>query len=307
MIERHFAKYGAESKFLSLLELGRPWNGSISGIIALLGCFLVSKEPLSLFDAIRIFLSFLFLWMGGAIINDLQDINIDKINMPFRPLQSGRVTLSEARTFSFLLYVGGLLLALSLGFNFFALFLLFFVLTVFYSVPPISLQRRGVLSNFTMAIVFVFIPAVTGAVFVYGLVNFSVFFWMAILCLTILFGFCLIMKDFKDIRGDKRHGKKTFVVRVSLKNARWTSVIGTVMFFPLTTYFFSRLFDYQFIFALLSGVIYVFLVYIEIKDTKKYIPIEEDKRFGEVRLTLLCYVILLLIFSIINYYRLIFT
>lgn len=181
VIERSFAKYWKDIKFLSLLELGRPWNGLIIGIVAVLGVFLFSLTMPSLFDLLRIFLSFFFVYMGGTTLNDVYGIETDKVNMPFRPLQSGRVTLSEAYLFAFSSYIISLLITLSLGFSFLLVYFVFLILSFLYSVPPISLEKSGIIGNLTLAIVTILVPAIAGAAFASNEFNFPQFFWAAIL------------------------------------------------------------------------------------------------------------------------------
>lgn len=298
VIERSFAKYWKDIKFLSLLELGRPWNGLIIGIVAVLGVFLFSLTMPSLFDLLRIFLSFFFVYMGGTTLNDVYGIETDKVNMPFRPLQSGRVTLSEAYLFAFSSYIISLLITLSLGFSFLLVYFVFLILSFLYSVPPISLEKSGIIGNLTLAIVTILVPAIAGAAFASNEFNFPQFFWAAILCFTALFWFVSIIKDFKDIKGDKKHGKITFVIRVGRRNAILTCLLGTIIFFPLTIYLFSMFFAYSFIFFIISSAVFICLIYVEMENIKKYEPLVEDRRFSNARLTLLCFIILILFFAI---------
>src|SRR5690606_38580095 len=48
------------------------------------------------------------LYLGGMVLNDLCDVEIDRAERPFRPLPSGRVSMAAAKSLTWLLFAIGI-------------------------------------------------------------------------------------------------------------------------------------------------------------------------------------------------------
>ncbi len=82
---------------------------SISGLFVGLSAF---EFPLDIpFSALLLIMASVFLYAGGVILNDVFDIEIDKVERPERPIPSGVVPLGNASLFGFILLVIGIGLA----------------------------------------------------------------------------------------------------------------------------------------------------------------------------------------------------
>ncbi|MFD2101515.1 UbiA-like protein EboC [Flagellimonas iocasae] len=78
---------------------------SIAGLFAHLDAFQLPVVGSFLF--IPLILASVFLYAGGVVLNDVFDIEIDKVERPERPIPSGVVPLGNARAFGFvLLFIG---------------------------------------------------------------------------------------------------------------------------------------------------------------------------------------------------------
>lgn len=157
-------------------------------------------------------------------LNQLYDIEIDKINKPFLPLAAGSLTISQAR----LTIISTLITGISFCFVTSATSPLRIVLLgsailgTLYSAPPARLKRfpllasiailtvRGLLVNlgfFAHASMF----SNLGEVQFPGIIKFSALFF-------VLYGIVIaLLKDAPDIKGDRRFGIYTFSVRLGAK------------------------------------------------------------------------------------------
>ncbi|WP_318312517.1 UbiA-like protein EboC [Flagellimonas crocea] len=78
---------------------------SVAGLFGGLNAF---EMPLvGSFTFLLLVLASVFLYAGGVVLNDVFDIEIDKVERPERPIPSGRVTLQKARLFGYVLLLIG--------------------------------------------------------------------------------------------------------------------------------------------------------------------------------------------------------
>jgi len=90
-----------------LLDLIRPVNCIMIGFAVIVGAF-VSKPPsipwLQL--ALGFFTGF-FICAYSMSVNDIYDLEVDRVNRPDRPIPSGRISVRQASTFSLVMLVAG--------------------------------------------------------------------------------------------------------------------------------------------------------------------------------------------------------
>ncbi|MDG6911011.1 MAG: geranylgeranylglycerol-phosphate geranylgeranyltransferase [Nitrososphaerota archaeon] len=94
------------------IKLIRPVNCTMIGFAVIVGAF-VSKPP-SVFPA-QLALGFLtgfFICAYSMVVNDVYDVDVDRVNRPDRPLPSGGVSMREANAISTATLVAGLACAL---------------------------------------------------------------------------------------------------------------------------------------------------------------------------------------------------
>ncbi len=158
---------------------------------------------------------------GGNAINDLFDIDIDRINRPERPLASGRLSRNQVTAF----YAGTTLagLALSASINMWTLLIAAFaaVLVFLYS---FKFKRKILTGNLVVA-------AVTGLAFIYGgaaVADIRDVYPAAIFAfLTNLIR--EIIKDAEDVRGDGEIGVMTIATKYGTKTSAWLSIVLTII------------------------------------------------------------------------------
>ena len=91
-----------------VLDLIRPVNCAMIGFAVIVGAF-VSKPPSV--SALQVGLGFLtgfFICAYSMAVNDVYDLEVDKVNRPDRAIPSGRVTPDEASRLSYGVLVAGL-------------------------------------------------------------------------------------------------------------------------------------------------------------------------------------------------------
>jgi len=156
-------------------------------------------------------------------LNQIYDLEIDRINKPKRPLPSGRLTLREAWIFTGVTYALALWLAwlvAPLGRReCFRIVVVATVMTFVYSAPPFRTKRLGIWANVTIAIPRGVLLKVAGWSAVKTIVGLEPWY------IGSIFGLFLLgastTKDFADIEGDRRGGCCTLPIRHGVKKAAW--------------------------------------------------------------------------------------
>ena len=91
-----------------LLDITRPVNCAMIGFAVIVGAF-VSKPPSVPFLQLLLGFATGFLICAYSMaVNDIYDIEVDRVNRPDRPIPSGRVTAGEASTLSYIALAAGM-------------------------------------------------------------------------------------------------------------------------------------------------------------------------------------------------------
>ena len=156
-------------------------------------------------------------------LNQIYDLEIDRINKPKRPLPSGRMTLASAWTFTLVTYAIALVLAWLVApggrHECFWIVLAATAITVLYSVPPFRTKRLGIWANVTIAIPRGVLLKVAGWSAVKTVVAVEPWFIGAIFGLFLLGA--STTKDFADMEGDARGGCRTLPIIYGVRRAAW--------------------------------------------------------------------------------------
>jgi len=148
---------------------------------------------------------------GGNIVNDIFDLEIDKINKPDRLLPSGALSITSAWTIYILFNIWGLIFALLSGQLFLIIAFCTAALLFLYSS---RLKKTVLLGNIAVSLS-------GAAVFIYGAL--SVNDWQAgVIPAVFAFLFHLgreVVKDMQDLEGDLQHNAVTFAGRFGKKNS----------------------------------------------------------------------------------------
>jgi 4-hydroxybenzoate polyprenyltransferase len=212
------------------LEFSRPFTliapalGFFSGAITAIGA--TPPEPWSLAVLVPPLIGSLMAAVLNAAsngLNQIYDLNIDRVNKPKRPLPTNRLTLQEAWIFTLAAYAAALLLAwlVSPGgrHECFWLVLVALAITYAYSAPPFRTKRLGIWANVTIAIprgVLLKVAGWSAAKTIFGLEPWYI---------GSIFGLFLLgattTKDFADMEGDARDGCRTLPIQYGVTRAAW--------------------------------------------------------------------------------------
>ena len=212
------------------LEFSRPFTlvapalGFASGAVTAVGA--APREP---FGADVIAHSLLGVLMAAVLnaasnaLNQIYDLEIDRINKPRRPLPSGRLSLREGWIFTSIAYAVALALAWLVApggrRECFWIVVIATAITILYSVPPFRTKRLGIWANVTIAIPRGVLLKVAGWSAVKTIFGVEPWFIGGIFGLFLLGA--STTKDFADMEGDARGGCRTLPIEFGVRRAAW--------------------------------------------------------------------------------------
>ena len=160
---------------------------------------------------------------GNNALNQIYDLDIDRVNKPKRPLPSGRLTIAQVWWFTNITYALALALAWLVApgqrHECFWLVAVAVVCTYLYSVPPFRTKRLGIWANVTIAIPRGVLLKVAGWSSVKTIVGVEPWYIGAIFGLFLLGA--TTTKDFADMEGDRRGGCRTLPIQYGVRRAAW--------------------------------------------------------------------------------------
>jgi geranylgeranylglycerol-phosphate geranylgeranyltransferase len=186
----------------------RPMNCAITFLSVLVGAW-IGKGILALHHVLVAGIVGFCVCAFGNIINDLYDVEIDRINNPQRPLPAGRVEKRHVIFLAILFFIISSLISINLGVIIFLLVLCALLMLFLYA----SYFKKTICSNFIIAFI-------SGASFILGgLVtkNYACTF-------PFLFSFFIhvpreVIKDIIDMKGDKTAGVESLPIVVGVKQS----------------------------------------------------------------------------------------
>lgn len=152
-------------------------------------------------------------------INQIYDLEVDRINKPHRALPSNAMTIGEAKRVTAVFYVVALALAAVVNWQCFLLAFVAAVLTWAYSAPPFRTKRHALAANFTIALPRGLMLKVAGWTTVKSFMAAEPWYIGSIFFLFLLGA--ATTKDFADMEGDRANGCYTLPVRYGVKAAAW--------------------------------------------------------------------------------------
>jgi len=219
-----------QSRAALWLEFSRPFTlvapalGFASGAVTASGA--APREPWSaellIYPVVGLLMAAVLNAASNAL-NQICDLEIDRVNKPRRPLPSGRLALRDAWSFTIATYAIALILAWLVApggrHECFWIVVIATVITILYSVPPFRTKRLGIWANFTIAIPRGVLLKVAGWSAVKTTVGVEPWFIGAIFGLFLLGA--STTKDFADMEGDAKGGCRTLPIIYGVRRAAW--------------------------------------------------------------------------------------
>jgi 4-hydroxybenzoate polyprenyltransferase len=175
-----------------LAQTGRPQNpAGLAKVIAVLAAFL----------------------LFSVACNDLADEAIDKVNLPGkRPLAAGLLGRREFAVTGAVAGVVSLGVSVTLGWRGVLVTAAGLAVSAGYSLRPVRLADRGAVASLVLPACYVAVPYLLGVLAGGGRLGDP---RAAMLMAGLYLGFIgrILLKDFRDVRGDAMFGKRTFLVR----------------------------------------------------------------------------------------------
>ncbi|HEV2178027.1 MAG TPA: UbiA family prenyltransferase [Candidatus Sulfopaludibacter sp.] len=193
-----------------------PMVGIFSG--ALIG-YGATRAPLRALPVILAVLAAAVLNAASNGLNQICDLENDRLNKPHRPLPSGRMSRAQAWGFVAVAYVAALAMAAGVNRQTFVIYLVAALATVAYSAPPLRLKRHPIGSNFTIALIRGELLKVAGWAAVSTVLGSIEPWYIGFVYFVFLLG-ATTTKDFADIEGDRAAGCITLPVRYG---AAWSA------------------------------------------------------------------------------------
>ena len=233
------------SEFLTLI---RPINSFMIGTAVLVGMAVISPSSLI---SIRALISFLVGFLISAfamVVNDIYDVEIDRVNDPERPIASGRISPGTGVVFASLLLIAGLTSSLLLTTSNFVIALIFAVISWGYSFWG---KRNGLLGNMmvaaSMAVPFIF----GGVAAVVSDDKSQIYLWSLALMAFLSGTGREVIKGIADVRGDQERGIRSIAL---IRGNKTASIVGGIL---LSVAIFTSFLPYL---IQVAGIVYLLLV-----------------------------------------------
>lgn len=238
-----------------LFKIARPLNCMITLIVIIVGGVISSHQK---FISVDLFLAGVVGFLSAAagnIVNDIHDIEIDRINRPERPLPSLLITVQQAWVFYSILILVSFITSYFISPIAFLIVLLSNILLFLYSYSLKKVPLFGnIVVSFLTAYAFIFGGVVVGNVR-------SAFIPASFAFLVNLIR--EIVKDMEDIEGDKLAGAKTLPIKYGKKVSTYFIFAVSVILVLLTLvpfiYQFYRI-EYFLIVMIIVNPILVYIV-----------------------------------------------
>ena len=234
------------NRIIRYLKLSRPQNNLIAALSVLVGALVAGDIEYGWGVAFASISAF-FISGGGNCINDFFDVEIDKINKPFRPLPKGEISKSSALWFSvFLLFVG-------LCVSFFirplsvVIATVAIILLIFYGY---TLKRKLFWGNFSVSFV-------SALAFVYGGIT-TKDFKLSLIPAVFAFLFHMgreIIKDLQDLKGDRSLNALSLPIRFGIRfSLAFTTLIFSFLIFLTSLPYLFDIFSLFYLIVVILGV-----------------------------------------------------
>ena len=227
--------------------LTRPLNVLISGL-----AMVVSAAILNSLEETKILLLIVFIVMSytaaANAINDVLDLEIDKINRPSRPIPSKNLKKRTALKFSFTLFLVGSMLSLQLPTA--AQFISVVISMPLMIVYSTNLKSKPLIGNiavsFIIGLSFIFCGAAFENIYPMwtpGILAFS---------LTLIRE---IIKDIADLEGDRVAKCKTYPIQYGLEAAvKLVAILSSIVSLAILLPYFNNVYNYWYLIILVIGV-----------------------------------------------------
>jgi len=205
-------------RFVEFIRMVRFVNCCMTGLAVIFTVFVAEKYIINnYFNVVVGFLTGFLASSASMLINDVVDLDVDKVNKPWKPLPRGVFRPQSIRSISIVLLIVGVMINISVSPTAFLTALIYSMIAYTY-----SFLRRSWYSQFLVSL------AVTGP-FIYGLTLaktgkaiFIILFSIVVFLINTSREF---VKSIADINGDLKYNYKTIATVYGIKNSAKASLL----------------------------------------------------------------------------------
>ena len=251
------------AKASALISLIRPVNSVMIGFAVIVGVAVVEPSKILSLESMLGFFTGFFVSSYSMVINDVYDIEIDRINSPNRPIPSGTMSLMQANMFAAVLLLIGFASASLISLTNIAVAALFGLIAWGYSYWG---KKRGLSGNMMVAASMA-VPYVFGGVAIGK--GSDVMLWSLALTSFLAGTGREVVKTISDVEGDKARDVRSIAIT---KGEKMASRIGALFFLAaVSTSLLPLILGITgIVYAVLVLVTDAFFIYISAKIIRNY-------------------------------------
>jgi 4-hydroxybenzoate polyprenyltransferase len=197
-----------------LIAVARPPVMALLALYAVTGFAAAGGNPRSPMSVVPVLVVVAGFLVFSVSVNDLADVEVDRVNLAARrdrPLITGDAGRRELVVTAAVGALVAVAASASIGLAALVVCASGLLISAAYSLQPIRLAGRGAVASLVLPACYVAVPFLTGVLSASTRVDSSTLVLMA----GLYVGFIgrILLKDFRDVRGDALFGKRTFLVR----------------------------------------------------------------------------------------------
>ncbi len=217
----------------------------------------VFGTPIDFLACLGLLFSVFFAYQSAVAVNDIFDIESDKISNNSRPLVKKKLSSGDVKILAVIYMFIALLFAINVKYSCFSLVLVSIILSLVYSVPPLKLKRFFPVSTFIIALA-ALVTLLTGFSIFGGWKSVYIFPKSLTLLVLVIFTLAGTVKDLKDFEGDKRTGIKTLPVLLGRHRGKIVIALFVLLSYILIAPIIRM--PILFIPAIVFGILSVFII-----------------------------------------------
>lgn len=215
-------------KIFAYIKITRPLNVLITFLVVVVAILITQNEQTDLYTILLASIAASLVAAAGNIVNDIYDIESDKISHPNRVLVLGKLNKTEVKLEYIILNFISAIISINLSQTLFAIVFISALLLFIYSA---YLKKIPLIGNIVIALL-------TGLAFIYG--GFASGNPVAAI-VPAVFAFLInlireIVKDIQDIEGDTKAGTITIPIKFGFKKSKILILIITISLILYTLY-----------------------------------------------------------------------
>ncbi len=215
-------------QIIAYIKITRPLNVVITFFVVVVAILISQNEQTDFYVILLASITAALVTAAGNIINDIFDIETDKISHPKRVLVSGKISKKEAWTEYIILNSISIIISVSLSIKLMVIVLTTIILLYIYSS---TLKKLPLIGNLTIAFL-------TGLTFIYG--GYAAGNPVAAI-VPAVFGFLInlireIVKDILDIEGDNKLNYRTLPIKFGIDISKKLIILITLILIVFTVY-----------------------------------------------------------------------